>query len=105
MRAKVSLSRKCRSRPSISPGRCGRVVTLTECQICGWRSRRYSTTVLLPTPAGPDNTVRRLGPTVGDGATDGEFSFERLSLMGAETSHAPRRRDTELFHDALRADL
>ena len=36
-----------------------RVVSETDCQISGWVARRRATTVLLPTPEGPDSTVSR----------------------------------------------
>jgi hypothetical protein len=49
------------SRPSTSPGLGARVVTETESQIRGDTRRRLATTVLLPTPDGPESTVSRAG--------------------------------------------
>src|SRR4051795_6150318 len=101
MRANVSLSTKLRSSPSTSPGRCGRVVTLTECQICGWCSRRYCTTVLFPTPAGPERTVSRLDATFGRCVTGGELLLQRLPLVRAEAAYPAVGRDAQLLHDPL----
>jgi hypothetical protein len=49
------------SRPSISPGRGGLVVTDTECQTHGQRCLSRAATVPLPTPEGPDRTVSVAG--------------------------------------------
>ena len=58
--------------PSTSPGRGWRVVTDTEIQISGQILRSSATTVLFPTPEGPESTVSRecTGVATADSAED-----------------------------------
>src|ERR1700735_2869487 len=100
-------------------------------ELLGEARRRLATTVLLPTPDGPESTVRRAGtgaclagPRCADGsATDlcplppslmpaprrsdiyPELVLECRPLVGAEAADAPRLRDAEPLHDLLGAHL
>src|SRR3954451_24744895 len=73
-------------------------------------------TVPLPTAVGPASTVSRPGsgmplpgslvaspPNTGESAT--EALDQGGDLIGAQTAHAPRFRDPDLFNDLLGADL
>ena len=70
-RSNSSLPTKCYSRPSTSPARGGRVVTDTEIQICGHVLDSSATTVLFPTPEGPESTVSRECTEVATAAPEG----------------------------------
>src|SRR5690348_337838 len=75
------------SRPSASPGRGARVVTETESQTCGEARRSRATTVLLPTPEGPDRTVSRAGTGAGVKAV-----HDARSVIGSATDRRPPPR-------------
>src|SRR6202034_995059 len=107
-----------------SPGRGFRVVTDTENQISGLLWRSSATTVLFPTPEGPESTVSLecawaatpapTGLCMPEGscspvaAPDSDIGTELLlkccSLVGTETTDAPRFGDAEPFHDLLGAN-
>ena len=59
IRSNSGSSTKKYSRPSTSPGRGERVVAETESHSSGWHRRSSATTVLFPTPEGPESTVSR----------------------------------------------
>src|SRR5690606_40517562 len=59
IRSNSSAPTKKYSTPSVSPGRGARVVTDTESHTSGWWARSSLTTVLLPTPEGPERTDRK----------------------------------------------
>src|SRR5262245_11360419 len=59
--SKASSLTKWYSRLFTSPGRGDRVVTETDSQMSGRCARKRATTVLLPTPEGPERTVSRAG--------------------------------------------
>src|ERR1700742_672730 len=59
IRPNSASSTKKYSRPSSSPGRGERVVAETESHSSGWQCRNSATTVLFPTPEGPESTVSR----------------------------------------------
>src|SRR6476661_2660109 len=106
--------------PSTSPGRGRRVVTETDTHTPGCLRRTSATTVPLPTPEGPESTVRRAGeagctrrprpgssirsdhPAPGRGSADllaAELRFERLALVGPQTADPPGRGDLQSLHD------
>jgi len=96
-------------------------VTDTEIQISGHVRLSSATTVLFPTPEGPESTVSRectglvtaAPPVLGGfgfrlprGSDIGtELLLKRGTLVGAQPAHSARFRDTEPFHDLLRPDL
>ena len=111
-----------------SPGLGARVVTDTESQISGLSFRSPATTVLLPTPEGPERTVSRAGTppprtsavphersadvmAVGLGprarpwsdqtASDNttELVFQRGALVRAQAADPARFGDAEPLHD------
>ena len=95
-----------------------RVVTDTEIQICGQDLLSAATTVLFPTPEGPESTVSRectgvataalpgLGSRLPRGSDIGtELLLKRGALVGTEAAHSTRFRDTKPFHDLLCPDL
>ena len=70
------------------PGRGARVVTETEIQISGLRRRSSATTVLFPTPEGPESTVSReffrsAGKRTPFGAAFSAAAVSRGLLVGA----------------------
>src|SRR5260370_14872590 len=109
------------SRPFTSPGRGGRVVTDTEIQIWGQVLLSSATTVLFPTPEGPESTVSRectvvataalperegLGSRLPCGSDIGtELLLKRGTLVGTQPAHTTRFGDAEPFHDLLCPDL
>jgi len=96
-------------------------VTDTEIQIWGQVLLSSATTVLFPTPEGPESTVSRectvvataalperegLGPRLPRGSDIGtELLLKRGALVGTQPAHTTRFRDTEPFHDLLCPDL
>src|SRR5918995_4179021 len=117
MPAIASRSTKWYSTPSVSVGRGGRVVTEVDTQTSGCRRRTAASTASLPTPEGPDSTVRRpsavpggsgrcgTGSSMTSGVRGTELTLERRALLRAETADAARRRDLEPLHDPGRAGL
>src|SRR5258708_23821929 len=117
------------SRPCTSPGRGRRVVTETDSQICGQFRLIARTTVLLPTPDGPDSTVRPAGTGTPSGdraeltgsampqyprprvrrlaarSDVAEFLLQRDPLVRAEPADAARLSDAQPLHDLLGAYL
>ena len=105
------------------------MVTETDSHTSGCARRTSVTTVLLPTPDGPERTVRRLDgmepsdaftsesaapvimpprpPMVASSAvcTAAEFTLESGPLVRTEAPHAAGLGDTEPFHDLLGANL
>src|SRR5579875_976486 len=89
IRSKRESVTKWYSRPSTSPRRGGRVVTDTESHISGQTRASCFTTVLLPTPDGPDSTVRRapgrpgrMVPASPPGAAAAEIPGRALAAPG-----------------------
>ena len=96
-------------------------MTETEIQISGQARRSSATTVLFPTPEGPESTVSREWTGVATAAPPGSESFgsclslgsdigtelvlKRGPLVGTQAAHAPRFSDTKPFHDLLGPDL
>jgi hypothetical protein len=75
----------------------------TDTHNSGWWSRSSRTTVLLPTPEGPDRTVSRgrVVPAVikqPSGAA-AELPLEGGELLRTEPADATALRDADLFHD------
>src|SRR3954462_190937 len=87
--------------PSVSPGRGRRVVTDTDSQTSGWVLRISAMTLLLPTPEGPDSTVRR---GAGSGLT-GELALQRKPLLVPQAADPAGGRDGQLVHELGRPDL
>jgi hypothetical protein len=104
------------------------VVTETDSHTSGWARRISATTVLLPTPDGPERTVRRLDgiepPAAGTAesaaagepprpsgasrsaiSTAAELTLQSGALVGAKAPHAAGLGDTEPLHDLLSANL
>ena len=93
-------------------------MTDTEIQISGHVRLSSATTVLFPTPEGPESTVSRECTGVATAALPGlgsrpprgsdigtELLLKRGTLVGTQPAHSARFRDTEPFHDLLRSDL
>src|SRR5690606_5680184 len=86
--------------PSVSPGRGGRVVTDTESHTSGRRRRSSLTTVLFPTPEGPDRTVRRFGwslPAPDSTGTDSPIPGSRCARDGRWFVAAASRRGGSFY--------
>src|SRR5215207_7839402 len=117
MAAAWSRVRKWYSTPSVSPGRGGRVVTDVDTHTSGCRRRTAASTASLPTPDGPDSTVKRpsavpggsgrcgTGSSMTSGIRSTELTLERHALLRAETADAAGRRDLQPLHDPGRAGL
>ena len=96
-------------------------MTDTEIQISGHVRLSSATTVLFPTPEGPESTVSRECTGVATAAPLGfegfgsrlplgsdigtELLLKRGPLVGTQPAHATRFSDTKPFHDLLRPDL
>ena len=92
-------------------------MTDTEIQICGQVLRSSATTVLFPTPEGPESTVSRECTGVATAAPEGlgrlprcsdigtELLLKRGALVGTQPAHSARFRDAKPFHDLLCPDL
>jgi hypothetical protein len=89
-------------------------VTDTEIQIPGHVLFSSATTVLFPTPEGPESTVSRectgvataalpgLGSPLPRGSDIGtELLLKRGALVGTQPTHSTRFRDAKPFHDLL----
>src|SRR5215207_7285693 len=110
-------STKWYSTPSVSPGRGARVVTDVDTHTSGCRRRTAASTASLPTPDGPDSTVRRAsavpsgsgrsgtGSSMTSGVRSTELTLERRALLRAETTDAAGRRDLQPLHDLGRTGL
>ena len=80
-------------------------MTDTDCQISGCVARSRATTVLLPTPDGPDSTNNRGGGRsasggellTGSGGT--ELALKCSHLVGTESAHSPTLRNPQPSHD------
>src|SRR4051812_46387541 len=113
MRSNSDRETKWYSTPSVSPGRGRRVVTETDSHTEGWWRRISATTLPLPTPDGPESTVRRAAsepagvsspsgsaPT-GSSATTGvgaELLQQGPALVVPQPTDPAALRDLELFH-------
>ncbi len=94
-------------------------MTDTEIQIWGQVLLSSATTVLFPTPEGPESTVSREYTGVATAAPEGlgsrlprgsvigatELLLKRGALVGAQAAHAARFGDAKPFHDLLCPDL
>src|SRR5215211_7470619 len=86
MRSNSARETKWYSTPSVSPGRGGRVVTETDNHTVGWWRRSSATTLPLPTPDGPERTVRRAAPEPERAAArPGSVPTGRSATTGAGT--------------------
>ena len=96
-------------------------MTDTDIQIWGQVLASSATTVLFPTPEGPESTVSRECTVVATAAPPGlegagsrlprgsdigtELLLKRGPLVGTQPADAARFRDTKPFHDLLGPDL